>query len=277
MIRKTIAGLSLVAIVATSASAQAFVQDNFQIISFTGGSGYNSATGKFTADAFNTGTSTTLSDAASATYLGVPFSGAVSSPFRFWCVDFADVANFGDPTAWVTPFNSSAFSTHTFISGGNSTGTGGVLGTFEKAVWLIGQENNIQQGTGSSYTTAGTGYGVMDYQEAIWKVMGYSPSMSANANSLYTDLGSANLGYVDLTQWDVINSFTGSGQYTTYSQEFVYCESGGPNSTSSLAGCFQTPGTPQSVTPEPTTVSLIAFGLAGLAGPAIRRRRRQLA
>ena len=267
MLRKTLCGLALVVLTATGASAQAFVQDNFQLNTF-GSPQYYNANGQFTTKA------TGLTTAQSLAFVGV----AVNSPFRVWCVDFADNASAGSTySAWVTPFNSSSFGTHTFTSGGNASGSGGVLTTFEKAVWLIGQENNVQQGTGNTWTLtgkSGAGYTYYDYQLAVWQIMGYAPGATTNSNALYNAALTANLSFVDLGAWDVINNYTfGDDGDVTRNQEFLYCELAGLGSVNSCYGS----GTTLSVTPEPATISLVAMGLVGMAGGAVRRRRQRKA
>ena len=265
MLSKTLSGLALVVFTATGASAQAFVQDNFQMNTF-GSPQYYDANGQFTTNA------TGLNTAKSLAFVGV----AVNSPFRVWCVDFADNASAGSTySAWVTPFNSSSFGTHTFTSGGNASGSGGVLTTFEKAVWLIGQENNVQQGSGTTFTLTGAGgYGVMDYQLAIWQIMGYAPGATTKSNALYSAALTANLSFVDVGAWDVINNYTyGDDGDVTRNQEFLYCELAGLGSVNSCYGS----GTTLSVTPEPATISLVAMGLVGMAGGAVRRRRQRKA
>ena len=266
MIRKTIAGLSLVAILATGASAQAPFQQSF---TFVGASGSNGISGSN----FDTYMGQFNNPLNAASFY------AAGTQFQVWCVDPMQFVSSGDTyTAWVTPLNTTTTPdnfTHTLDEIVQAAATQGNFG--------FNANKTMAHPTAANAITAKANYLEAAYlastmttindatvEEAMWQVMGYTGFTGYNSSAVTTLLGGiapATLTAFAASQaadWGVISD-------GTYKQEFIYrCvdSHGNPTSCNPSGGFL-------SVTPEPATMSMLAMGLVGVAGSAVRRRRRR--
>jgi hypothetical protein len=251
MVRKLVGALALSAMVVGGAVAQnAPFSQSFTFVGASGGN-FDTYTAKFVG---------TVNPAA--------FYPSGTS-FQIWCVDPMAVVYSGQNySAWVTPLNLTANTanfSHTLdeVSEGPSNGMShtGVTGTtpesnYAEAAYLASQMTLSNDNL---------------YEEAMWQVMGYtgfSGYHSTSVNNLISSTtGSAGLAAFvtnDLADWGVISGGTSV-------QEFIYeCKS----ATGAATPC-NTFSTPQSVAPEPATMSLMAMGLIGMAGATLRRRKRK--
>lgn len=238
MLRKTVFGLSLVAVVATGAAAQVPYAEGFTFV--TGGSSFNGYQGKF------------------STTAGGELAGV---PFQVWCVDPLQYAyNNTTVTAEITPFASSNYA-NTLEYQRFSTTLATDKMRYEEAAYLALQ-----------MSVAGADINNLEY--AIWTVMGYTQEITsttptfANITTLtgynstkvnnFLTAAASNYGSVVAADWGVITSPV-SG---TNGQEFIY---------------YSPTGTTQAVVPEPATVSMLAMGMVGMAGATFRRRRQRKA
>jgi hypothetical protein len=244
MIRKLIGALALTAVLATGARAQFTTPFDF----VSGGSGFDSYSGKFT-----TGPNEALT--------GIP----VNTTFQVWCVD---------PMQFVNPPNDAYTATVTPFSSGNFGSTMAVVvqsSTINGATHPVAASNSV---AGTEYLEAAVLALQMNlhptdqnyYEEAMWQIMGYTgktPVGDQTTVNGYITYAQTHTSDVTLADWGIISDGTSK-------QEFIYeCTSAG------VAVACNPPGTPQSVTPEPSTVSLLAMGMLGMVGTSLRRRKRK--
>lgn len=240
MVRGLLSAFSLAAVIAGGAVAQTPFSQNFTFIS--GGSGFDSYSAKF-----NGTPSTTIG--------GEPANTA----FQIWCVDPMQYVSGGDNyTAWVTPFaagtTSFGITGHTLAIVPQSANGYGISHT-AAASGTVALADYVE----AAYIASHMNPGNQDsYECAIWMAMGYTgsgwPMSGCNATTSNSIIAGIDLSSVNLADWGVISD-------GTTKQEFIYQ--------------YQSVGTPQSVVPEPATLSLFATGLVGLGGAALRRRKRK--
>jgi hypothetical protein len=245
MLRTSLSGLSLVALVATAAAAQVPFQETFQFTS-VGVAGFNDYHGKFY-------------DVSGLTNIGL--TGELNNTFfQIWCVDPMEYVNYGQiSVATITPLNTSTFSPDNFAGTfaertqtGPDHGNGDVSTTHTGVSGAAAQNDYEQAAYLASEMTAGN---AVDYENAIWYVMGYGAAHNtagAQAAILTINLADPNFHF---DEWGVITSGLDE-------QEFIYHRENGQFLSN---------------TPEPATMSLMAMGLVGMAGTSIRRRKQRKA
>ncbi|MES2124549.1 MAG: PEP-CTERM sorting domain-containing protein [Gemmatimonadota bacterium] len=135
-----------------------------------------------------------------------------------------------------------AFLVQTFFANGGSNDLSGSENDWQWAIWGLGEAG----GLGATEASFKAKFG--DYQGGLaWGII-----TSTGA------LGAAGAAF-DATDWRVITDATPNcnRELGTRCQELIF-KSGSP---------------PQEIVPEPATMSLLAMGLAGMAGAGIRRRK----
>lgn len=247
MLRKSLSGFSLVALLATAAAAQAVpFQETFEFTS-VGVSGYDGYSAKFY-------------DVAGLT--NIAQTGELNNSFfQIWCVDPMQYVNYGQVSvATITPFTASTSSPDYFASTfaeRTQTGPDHVTGnpsvTHTAAADGPTAQNDYERAAYlASHMSPGN---AVDYENAMWYVMGYTTGH--NTAGALAAVGTINLSDPNFhfDEWGVITS----GQDE---QEFIYHRENGHFLSN---------------TPEPATMSLMAMGLVGMAGTSIRRRKQRKA
>ena len=206
---------------------------------------------------------------------GIPDLSPLNSPFNVFCVDFTGIVHEGDTyAAFATNVSTGGFAALSVVDGqadGSHTEQGvGGLRTYFNAIFLI---NNY-------FSTGGTLTGnSVDYQFAIWAITDHSDS-PANCVARF---GSGCNGNVQAL---IAMAETGAGQtaFTANPDQFaswrIITETSCGGTGGSGLGAASRPEQElvyitRASRREPASMSLLAFGLTGLAGASLRRRKRR--
>ncbi|MES2304388.1 MAG: PEP-CTERM sorting domain-containing protein [Gemmatimonadota bacterium] len=222
---------------------------HFQLLSKAAPSDWFNRTGEFTAS-YNP---ITLPTNTAFSVFCVDRTGSITpgDNYDVWVSEIAagplsntELGGAGNPDAYEI-YRRQAFLVQTYFAMGGNTGLTGSENDWQFAIWGLKEAGGLG-------ATAASFFAAFDAQGTLaWNII-----VATGA------LGAAGAAF-DATDWRVI----------TDASNDCLNKDGGPAKCQELI--FKNGSPPEEIVPEPATMSLLAMGLAGMAGAGVRRRKQK--